>query len=79
MTIHVDAVFENGAFRPAAPATLEEGARVVLTIDSEQPLLPPERVAAALAEIAALPTQSAADGFSGVDHDELLYGSGGAR
>ena len=35
----------------------------------------PERVFQRLAEIAALPRQSPADGFSARDHDALLYGS----
>lgn len=74
MTIHVDAIFENGAFRPAAPVMLEEGTHVVLTIEADAPLRPPERLVAALAEIAAIPAQSADDGFSGADHDEFLYG-----
>ena len=34
MTIHVDAIYERGAFRPARPVKLEEGAQVVLTIET---------------------------------------------
>jgi predicted DNA-binding antitoxin AbrB/MazE fold protein len=79
MTIHVDAIYEQGAFRPAAPVALQEGARVVLTIETEVPLRPPGRLVAALAEIAAMPAEGADDGFSGADHDNVLYGSEGAR
>jgi predicted DNA-binding antitoxin AbrB/MazE fold protein len=79
MTIHIDAVFENGAFRPADPVMLEEGTHVVLTIDAEAPLQPPQRLVAALAEIAAMSPQSPDDGFLGADHDEMLYGAEGAR
>ena len=35
----------------------------------------PERVFQRLAEIAALPLQSPADGFSARDHDAALYGA----
>ena len=79
MTIHIDAIFEHGTFRPAAPVALEEGSHVVLTIETFAPLRPPQSLVAALAEIAALPAQSADDGFSGADHDEILYGAEGAR
>ncbi|HZK82870.1 MAG TPA: antitoxin family protein [Humisphaera sp.] len=79
MTIHVDATYERGTFRPAIPVTLEEGTHVVLTIETEAPLRPPQRLVASLAEIAAMPAQSPEDGFSGADHDKILYGSEGAR
>jgi len=79
MTIHVDAIYEHGKFRPAQPVTLEEGTHVVLTIETDAPLQPPQGRVASLAEIAAMPAQSPDDGFSGAKHDELLYGSGGAR
>jgi predicted DNA-binding antitoxin AbrB/MazE fold protein len=79
MTIHVDAIYEHGKFRPEQPVTLEEGAHVVLTIETEVPLRPPQGLVASLTEIAAMPSDSPDDGFSGTDHDELLYGPGGAR
>ena len=79
MTIHIDAIYEHGTFRPAGPVTLEEGAQVALTIETEAGLRPPQRLVAALAEIAAMPAQSPDDGFSGADHDSILYGSEGAR
>ena len=79
MTIHVDAIYEHGTFRPARPVTLEEGSKVVLTIEAEAPLRPPQPLVTALAEIASMPSQSPDDGFSGADHDEILYGPQGAR
>lgn len=79
MTIHVDAIYQRGTFRPASPVLLDEGAKVVLTIETEAPLRPPQRLVAALAETAAMPAQSPDDGFSGADHDEVLYGPEGAR
>lgn len=79
MTIHVDAIYERGTFRPASAVTLEEGVQVALTIETDAALRSPQAIVAALAEIAAMPAQSRADGFSGADHDEVLYGSKGAR
>ena len=79
MVLSVDAIFEKGMFRPTAPVSLQEGAHVTLTFEAEQQLAPPQPIIAALAEIAAMPAQSADDGFSGADHDRLLYGVEGAR
>ena len=73
MTIHVDAIYEQGTFRPASPVALEEGSKVVLTIEAESPLRSPQGLVAALAEIARMPAESPDDGFSGADHDELLF------
>ena len=69
MTIHVDAIYEHGALGPAQPVTLEDGTQVVLAIETELPLQLPQRLVAALAEIAAMPAQSTDDGFSGADHN----------
>jgi predicted DNA-binding antitoxin AbrB/MazE fold protein len=77
--VSIDAVFERGVFRPTAPVDLQEGARVTLSFDADQPLAPPQSIVATLAEIAAMPSQSPDDGFSGADHDDLLYGTKGAR
>ena len=79
MTIHVDAIYEGGSFRPANPVTLEEGAQVVLTIETDLPLKPPQQLVAGLAEVAAMPARGPDDGFSGADHDEILYGREGAK
>ena len=79
MTIQVGAIYEKGIFRLDSPVPLDEGAQVVLTIETEAPMRPPQRLVAALAEIAAMPAQSPDDGFSGADHDKILYGSEGAR
>jgi predicted DNA-binding antitoxin AbrB/MazE fold protein len=79
MTIQVNAIYEHGAFRPATPVILHEGAQVVLTIETEAPLRSPQRLVAALAEIAAMPAESHDEGSSGADHDRILYGPEGAR
>jgi predicted DNA-binding antitoxin AbrB/MazE fold protein len=36
MSQHVDAVFENGVFRPEQPLNIANGARVSLTVDSHR-------------------------------------------
>ncbi len=79
MTIYIDAIYEHGTFRPAGPIALEEGAQVALTIETATPLRSPQGLVDALAEIAGMPAQSPDDGFSGADHDQLLYGAEGAR
>jgi predicted DNA-binding antitoxin AbrB/MazE fold protein len=72
MTIHIDAIYEHGTFRPASPVKLEEGAQVVLTIETQAPSQSPQRIAAARAEVAAMPAQSPEDEFSGADKATLL-------
>jgi predicted DNA-binding antitoxin AbrB/MazE fold protein len=79
MTIHMNAVYEHGAFRPAGEIALEEGTKVVLTIETERALVSPKELVNALEAIAAMPAESIDDGFTGADHDDVLYGSHGAR
>ena len=75
MSNRITAVYEKGVFRPIEPVTLAEGSRVELQIETPPAPNPdPQKLAQALAEIAALPLQSPNDGFSGADHDKLLYG-----
>jgi predicted DNA-binding antitoxin AbrB/MazE fold protein len=70
MTTKVHAVFRNGVFQPSAPPQLAEGAEVelIVTTNGESGSL-----ADALNEIARLPTEGLQDGFSGADHDRVLY------
>lgn len=84
----IDAVYEGGVFRPDAPPAVAEGTRVrlvVLTAEPDESPLEgsPDEVAAWLAEIAAMPMESAGredvERFSGRDHDRILYGEGRAR
>ncbi len=69
----IEAIFENGVFRPVHPVQIDEGVHVELMVDDAvmtavaQPILP------VLAEIAALPLEGPDDGFSGADHDRVLY------
>lgn len=74
MATRIDAVFEDGVFRPTGPVEIAEGERVQLVV------LPPidERdhpsAASILAEIAALPLEAESDMSTARDHDHDLDG-----
>jgi hypothetical protein len=77
----VTAVVEQGRLRPTVPLGLAEGAEVRLLIlphtDSE-PAAPRPNPKDTIAAIAALPVEPGPE-FAGRDHDDILYGEGGAR
>jgi predicted DNA-binding antitoxin AbrB/MazE fold protein len=79
MSTSVEAIYENGVFRPLQHVDLAEGARVeVIVITRESP--PRKRTPAEIvAEIAAMDVESDPEGFSGRDHDKILYGERDAR
>lgn len=79
MANRIQAVYENGVFRPVQPVELAEGTPVELQIETPLPFTDPKILAKALAEIAALPLEGPDDGFSGADHDKILYGGKDAR
>ncbi len=82
----IAAIFDAGVFRPLEPVDLAEGTQVQVQVprpvgDSSAEL-PPEELARQqaaikemLAEIASLPIEEPDDGFSGRDHDKILYGA----
>jgi predicted DNA-binding antitoxin AbrB/MazE fold protein len=70
MVTKVRAVYSDGVFRPEAPLPVAEGARVELTVDSA-PVA--QSLVESLEEISRLPAAGAKDGFSGADHDRILY------
>jgi predicted DNA-binding antitoxin AbrB/MazE fold protein len=83
MTQLIQAIFENGVFRPLEPVQLGNHARVSLTVDSppagtvnDAATLQRQREALARlrAEMDALPSQAPQDGLGGADHDAILYG-----
>ncbi|HEY8747585.1 MAG TPA: antitoxin family protein [Tepidisphaeraceae bacterium] len=78
MTNRFQAVFENGVFRPVEVVTLKEGTRVEVISTNETPLKPPGPLVEAIERIAAMPLQGPRDGFSGANHDDVLYGKEGA-
>ena len=72
----IEAVYEQGVLRLSRPIDLAEGTRVdVIVIPQTSSTNPTKRTPAEIAaRIAALPLQSSAEGFSGEDHDQILYG-----
>ena len=87
MTYEIDAIYNNGAFVPVAPLAIPEGVRVHLRVDEQTATDAPAKVADASTTLmcraeldeflrlaAELPLESPDDGFSGADHDRLLYG-----
>jgi predicted DNA-binding antitoxin AbrB/MazE fold protein len=73
MTTRIHAVYERGVFRPTEPVTMADGTAVEITVSTESIPQTPNNSAAALSAIANLPQESPDDGFSGADHDDILY------
>jgi len=68
----ITAKFEQGIFRPLETVDLPEGEEVeMLLIPKKGPSI--ETSLRALDELARLPIESEDDGFSGADHDAVLY------
>jgi len=76
MATRIEAIFENGVFRPTEPVTIAEGERVQIVIASAEDPIEHGSPARMLAEIAALPLESTGDETTARDHDRFLYGSG---
>ena len=81
MTQLIQAIYENGVFRPLDRVELPEHGRVALVVESLPPAGEADAVArqrsalAALrAEMDALPVEAPQDGLGGADHDQILYG-----
>ena len=85
MSYEVDAIYNNGAFVPVTPLAIQEGVRVHLRVEEQasqngtgRSETPPRQSRAALDEFlriaAELPLEGPDDGFSGADHDRVLYG-----
>ena len=81
----ITAIFDSGVFRPLEPVDLADGTQVQVQLPSRPmaPIveLPPQELSRQqaaieemLAEIESLPIEEADDGFSGRDHDQVLYG-----
>ena len=83
MNDRIEAIYENGVFRPLGEVSLPDQLRVVLTIENEPvrvaddpEVVSRQKRAAALldARLAQIPDNSPDDGFSSEDHDKILYG-----
>jgi predicted DNA-binding antitoxin AbrB/MazE fold protein len=81
----IEAVYEEGIFRPVEPVSLPEGSRaeVIIPVAASREVgettetNPKETPYEIMARIAALPGPAHDDGFSGEDHDKILYGENG--
>jgi predicted DNA-binding antitoxin AbrB/MazE fold protein len=86
MSRTIAAIFDAGVFRPLQPVDLANGTQVevqVPTVPAGEATaeMSPEELARqraaieeVLAEIDRLPIEEPDDGFSGRDHDKVLYG-----
>lgn len=81
MSQHIDAIYDNGVFKPLTPLSLPDQARVKLTVDAALTNEAEERIAVQKAtlqqrwrELDQLPQTQNNDGWSVRKHDELLYG-----
>ena len=84
MSTLIEAVYEQGVLRLSRPIDLADGTRVDIIVIASHPALPPELLdetgprnkaaAEILSAIASMPMESSPDGFSGEDHDRVLYG-----
>jgi predicted DNA-binding antitoxin AbrB/MazE fold protein len=76
MTKTIQAVYAGGVFKPSEPVAIADGTSVELTVRAEVPEapVPADVTRNALLEIASMPLEGPDDGFSGADHDKVLYG-----
>jgi predicted DNA-binding antitoxin AbrB/MazE fold protein len=79
----IPAIFAAGVFRPLAPVDLAEGTQVKVQLPATALAseMSPEELARQqaaieefIAKMEALPDEGPDDGFSGRDHDKILYG-----
>jgi predicted DNA-binding antitoxin AbrB/MazE fold protein len=81
MSQQIDAIYDNGVFKPLVPLSLPDKARVTLTVESQTKAESAEKLAAQKAalrkawqEIDEMPQTKNNDGWSVRQHDDLLYG-----
>jgi predicted DNA-binding antitoxin AbrB/MazE fold protein len=80
MSHEVDAVYNNGAFVPVTPMAIREGTHVHLRVEEKASASGPSKLMSQtefkefLQRMADLPLEGPDDGFSGADHDKVLYG-----
>jgi len=73
MTTKVHAVYRGGVLLPTVPLAVAEGSEVELTVTAKDPESGLGNLAKVLEEIARLPAEGPQDGFSGAEHDRILY------
>ncbi|MGZ3384149.1 MAG: antitoxin family protein [Isosphaeraceae bacterium] len=84
MSTTIEALYEQGVPRLSRPIDLADGTQVNVIVIASHPALTPvipdepgprkKTSAEIMSEIAAMPMESSPDGFSGEDHDQVLYG-----
>ena len=86
MSRTITAIFESGVFRPLQPVDLAAGTQVQVQLPAAESDAPaakfsPDQLARQraaideiIAEVETLPIEEPDDGFSGRDHDKVLYG-----
>jgi predicted DNA-binding antitoxin AbrB/MazE fold protein len=82
MDHRIEAIFENGVFKPLGQVALPDHLRVVLRIengaasatDAETVARQKRAMASLDAELEQVPDKSPDDGLSSVNHDRILYG-----
>jgi predicted DNA-binding antitoxin AbrB/MazE fold protein len=81
MSQQIDAIYDDGVFKPLVPLSLPDKAHVTLTVDAPTESKPADKLAAQKAasracwqELDKLPQHHNNDGWSARQHDELLYG-----
>jgi predicted DNA-binding antitoxin AbrB/MazE fold protein len=85
MSQEIRAIFENGLFRPLDPVSLGEQAVVSLVVGQPKPSATgvdeqtlarqQDALREMFDEADSLPLERSDGGFSGADHDQVLYGS----
>lgn len=73
MTINCSAIYENGVLRLKQPLALREGTEVDVIVLGKDKVVD-ECTVKTIFEIAATPLETDDQGFSGRDHDSVLYG-----
>jgi predicted DNA-binding antitoxin AbrB/MazE fold protein len=72
MSKQIQAVYEKGVLRPLEPLKLDEGEELDVVLLPRRKSIARD-AARVLADIAKLPLEGAQDGFSGAEHDRILY------
>lgn len=71
----INAIYEQGVFKPTDSVDLEEGTQVQVIVQDQVVGPDPREAARRLKAISEMPMQGEG-GFSGKDHDSVLYGEG---
>ena len=74
MTARFTAIVDHGLLKPTVPVELEEGATVEVVVVSQSSNGPDESPAKILASLAKLASPTG-DPQTGLNHDQIIYGS----